>query len=61
DDNQVKISWRSQGDVDVSKIAAQFQGGGHLPAAGAVVNGSLEEVQHRVLQATRAALQAVPA
>ncbi|HKY79334.1 MAG TPA: bifunctional oligoribonuclease/PAP phosphatase NrnA [Anaerolineales bacterium] len=58
--NEVKISWRSQGDVDVSKIAAQFAGGGHVPAAGAVVQGSLEEVQHRVLQATRAMLQSVP-
>ena len=58
--NEVKISWRSQGDVDVSKIAAQFAGGGHVPAAGAVVQGSLEEVQHRVLQATRAVLQSVP-
>jgi phosphoesterase RecJ-like protein len=60
-DKQVKISWRSQGDIDVSKIAAQFAGGGHLAAAGAVINGSLEEVQARVLEATRVALQAVPA
>ena len=60
-DNQVKISWRSQGDVDVSQIAALFGGGGHVPAAGAVLSGSLEEVQPLVLQATRAALQAVPA
>ena len=60
-DNQVKISWRSQGDVDVSKIAAEFGGGGHVPAAGAVLVGSLEEVQRRVLQATRVTLQGVPA
>lgn len=60
-DNQVKISWRSQGDVNVSQIAAQFGGGGHVPAAGADLTGSLEEVQARVLAATRAALQAVPA
>lgn len=60
-DRQVKISWRSQGDIDVSQIAAQFGGGGHVPAAGAVLSGSLEEVQARVLQATRAALQGVPA
>jgi phosphoesterase RecJ-like protein len=60
-DHEVKISWRSQGDVNVSQIAAQFGGGGHVPAAGAVLTGSLEEVQARVLEATRAALQAVPA
>lgn len=58
---QVKISWRSQGDVDVSQIAALFGGGGHVPAAGAVVAGSLQDVQQRVLAATRATLQGVPA
>lgn len=60
-DNQVKISWRSQGGHDVARLAAQFGGGGHVAAAGAVLSGSLAEVQVRVLQATRAALQAVPA
>lgn len=60
-DNQVKISWRSQGGHDVASIAAQFGGGGHIAAAGAVLSGSLAEVQDRVLQATRAALYAVPA
>lgn len=60
-DKQVKVSWRSQGDMDVSQIAAQFSGGGHVPAAGAVLVGSLEEVQARVLHATRAALVAAPA
>jgi phosphoesterase RecJ-like protein len=60
-DNQVKISWRSQGGIDVSRIAAEFSGGGHQAAAGAVVLGSLDEVQLRVLAATRAALGAVPA
>lgn len=60
-DNQVKISWRSQGGHDVSRIAAQFGGGGHVAAAGAAVLGSLPDVQDKVLAATRAALQAVPA
>ncbi|MCW5876012.1 MAG: DHH family phosphoesterase [Anaerolineales bacterium] len=60
-DNQVKMSWRSQGDIDVSRIAAQFGGGGHVAAAGANQAGSLAEVQQRVLQATRAAMQGVPA
>jgi len=54
--NQVKISWRSQGGNDVARIAAQFGGGGHVAAAGAVVNGSLEQAQGLVLAATRAAL-----
>lgn len=56
-DHQVKVSWRSQGGHDVSRIAAQFGGGGHVAAAGAVVHGGLPQAQERVLAATRAALQ----
>lgn len=55
-DHQVKVSWRSQGGHDVSRIAAQFGGGGHVAAAGAVVHGGLVQAQERVLMATRAAL-----
>ncbi len=50
----VKISWRAQPGIDVSKIALQFGGGGHAAAAGADVPGKLEEVQQKVLEATRA-------
>lgn len=57
-DNQVKISWRSQGRQDVSRIATLFGGGGHEAAAGAAVLGSMAEVQAKVLAATRQALQA---
>jgi phosphoesterase RecJ-like protein len=53
-DQHVKISWRAlQPGVDVSKIAKKFDGGGHAAAAGADIAGALEEVQQRVLQATR--------
>jgi len=50
---KVKVSWRSGSEVDVSKIAMSFDGGGHPPAAGAEVKGSLEEVQEIVLDRTR--------
>jgi len=53
-DKHVKISWRAlQPGIDVSKVAKQFGGGGHAAAAGADIAGSLDEVQPRVLQATR--------
>ena len=52
-DGAVKVSWRSHPDVDVSEIATSFGGGGHAQAAGAVVAGGLDEVQRRVLEATR--------
>lgn len=49
----VKISWRaSRPQIDVSRIAVQFGGGGHKAAAGAEVGGSLSEVQERVLEVT---------
>jgi phosphoesterase RecJ-like protein len=48
----VKVSWRGQPGVDVSKLALGFGGGGHPAAAGAEIPGSLEEVRSKVLQAT---------
>jgi phosphoesterase RecJ-like protein len=53
----VKVSWRSQPDVDVSAVASAFGGGGHKPAAGAMIEGDLEEVQLTVLAATRKAMR----
>jgi len=56
-DGTVKVSWRSKPGFDVSLIATQFGGGGHKPAAGADIKGSLEHVQADVLEATRKALE----
>jgi bifunctional oligoribonuclease and PAP phosphatase NrnA len=62
-DGKVKISWRSVAGINVAGVAAQFGGGGHAQAAGAEVAGSMEEVEARVLAATRLILKpaAVPA
>jgi phosphoesterase RecJ-like protein len=53
----VKISWRVCGqadiDADVSVVAQQFGGGGHRAAAGAEVDGTLDNVQMKILTATR--------
>jgi len=58
---QTKVSWRGlKPAVDVSQLACQFGGGGHKAAAGAECSGSLEEVQEKVLAATRASLQFTP-
>jgi phosphoesterase RecJ-like protein len=51
--SHVKVSWRSQPGFDVSQIALRFGGGGHKAAAGADIEGPLEEVQEKVLTATR--------
>jgi phosphoesterase RecJ-like protein len=51
--NKVKVSWRARPGFDVSKIAAQFGGGGHKPAAGATIEGNLDQVQASVLKSTQ--------
>jgi phosphoesterase RecJ-like protein len=57
---EIKVSWRSRDGLDVSSVARQFGGGGHKPAAGATIQGKLEEVQKRVLSATRDLLHRTP-
>jgi phosphoesterase RecJ-like protein len=51
---RIKISFRSVGDVDVAELASRFGGGGHRKAAGASVEGTLSDVQARVLETARA-------
>ena len=49
DNGKVNVSFRSKGDVDVNKIASAFGGGGHVKASGCIVDGSLGEVEKKVL------------
>lgn len=55
---EVKISFRSNGDVDVNALARRFRGGGHVKASGAVTAGPMDEAVARVLNATRTAVEA---
>ena len=56
-DQRVKISWRAlEPGIDVSPIAKFFGGGGHAAAAGADVDGTLEEVQTQALRKTQETL-----
>jgi phosphoesterase RecJ-like protein len=52
-----KISFRSRCDVDCSKIAEQFGGGGHKKAAGAFLDEPLDVAKAKVLEAVRAAMK----
>jgi len=52
-----KISFRSRCKMDCSQVAEQFGGGGHKAASGAFVEGSLETVRRRVLDAVRATME----
>jgi len=55
-ERRVKVSFRSKSRVDVSRLAAMFGGGGHLRAAGALVEGEMDQVKKAVLEASMAAV-----
>jgi phosphoesterase RecJ-like protein len=52
-----RLSLRSAGSVDVSKIAASLGGGGHRAAAGATLHCKLDQARERVLAEAMRALQ----
>jgi phosphoesterase RecJ-like protein len=55
-----KVSLRSRGRVDVSRVAVELGGGGHRAAAGATVPGDLATVRARVLEVSQQALADSP-
>jgi len=58
----IRVNFRSRSpeiagrDIDVAAIARHFGGGGHRRAAGARVEGRLDEVREQVIEAVRAAM-----
>ncbi|HEX3021847.1 MAG TPA: bifunctional oligoribonuclease/PAP phosphatase NrnA [Lachnospiraceae bacterium] len=48
DSQEYKVSMRSNGDVDVSKIAVYFGGGGHVKAAGCSMKGVMHDVVNNI-------------
>jgi phosphoesterase RecJ-like protein len=59
-EKKIKVSWRSREGLDVSSVARSFRGGGHKPAAGAMIQGDLKEVERQVLSATQDLIQGTP-
>lgn len=55
--DEIRINFRSQGKVDVNKIASYFGGGGHKTASGATVHGKIDQVRRRVLAKIRESLK----
>lgn len=58
-EGQVKVSLRSNGEVDVSAIAQRFGGGGHRQASGALTGGPLTTVRRQVVEAVTRAIEAL--
>lgn len=56
-DGSTKVSFRSNGIVDVNSLARRFGGGGHVKAAGAIVGAPLSGARNEVLDAVREVLQ----
>lgn len=54
-----KVSFRSRGKLDCSKLAELYGGGGHSAAAGAIVKKPLVEVRTEVLQEVTKRLDAL--
>jgi len=53
----LKVSWRSEGEIAVNEVAASFRGGGHQRAAGANILGRpVAEAEHEVIETTVKAL-----
>lgn len=50
DGQKVRVTLRSQGKVDVSKLAKSFGGGGHRNAAGCTVAGRLTAVKKSIIK-----------
>lgn len=48
---KTRINFRGEGHVDVLELARKFNGGGHTQAAGAVIDGTIPEVESRIVGA----------
>jgi bifunctional oligoribonuclease and PAP phosphatase NrnA len=46
-----KVSMRSKGEFNVAAVAYRFGGGGHQKAAGCTIEGSIEEVKNKLIEA----------
>jgi phosphoesterase RecJ-like protein len=57
--HEFKVSMRSNGEVNVSKIAVYFGGGGHIKAAGATMHGSVHDVINNITAHIEAQLKEI--
>ncbi|MDD4954227.1 MAG: bifunctional oligoribonuclease/PAP phosphatase NrnA [Candidatus Omnitrophica bacterium] len=46
---EIRVNFRSRGNVDVNSIAQSFGGGGHKTASGATISGTLASARKKVL------------
>lgn len=56
---EFRVSMRSNGEVNVSKIAVHFGGGGHIKAAGCSMTGSVNDVMDHLIPLIEAQLNEI--
>jgi len=49
-DGSVRVSFRSKDEIDVSRLAEQYGGGGHKAAAGTTIRMSMERARDAILE-----------
>lgn len=57
--DKFRVSLRSKGDINVSKVAEKFGGGGHKNASGLAIEGSWGDAEKRLLDAVVEAVDRV--
>jgi len=58
--HEIRVNFRSQGEVDVNKIANFFGGGGHKSASGCTIRGfTLDRVRRMVLRKIKAEVKSL--
>lgn len=55
--DEIKVSLRSRGEVNVEEIASRHGGGGHKNAAGCVLEGDPEEIEEQIVGELAQALE----
>ncbi|MCK5579795.1 MAG: bifunctional oligoribonuclease/PAP phosphatase NrnA [Candidatus Omnitrophica bacterium] len=51
--NKTRVNLRSQGEVNVGKLACQFNGGGHKRASGCTIEGDIATAKRKILAKIR--------
>jgi phosphoesterase RecJ-like protein len=54
--NRLGVNLRSQGKVDVNKIASFFGGGGHKSASGCTLVGDIKKIEKSIIAKIRSSL-----
>lgn len=54
---KIKVSIRTDGKINASNICKEFGGGGHIAAAGCLINTSLEKAKEKILEVVKKELE----